>query len=95
MTSLRIRFFALSVLGLHSSRAAPSLSPRSLGRVRADKEYLSSSEAIATYSPSDFTPDGDLSKAVWKQAKWVEFDHDPTGKTENPSIKTRRGGGLE
>jgi hypothetical protein len=50
---------------------------------------LSSSEAVAIYSGSDFAPDGDLSKKVWKDAKWVEFDHDPTGKTENPAIATR------
>jgi hypothetical protein len=55
----------------------------------ADTQYLSNSETIATYSASDFVPDGDLSKAVWKRAKWIEFDHDPTGKTENPAVKTR------
>jgi hypothetical protein len=51
--------------------------------------YLSSSEAVATYSHADFAPNGDLSKRFWKDAKWVEFDRDPTGKTENSSIKTR------
>ena len=54
-----------------------------------DNAYLSSSETTAMYSPSDFTPDGDLTKTIWKRAKWAEFDHDPTGKTENPAIKTR------
>src|SRR6185312_16616576 len=56
---------------------------------QADKEYSSNIEATATHSASDFAVDGDLSKAVWKKAKWVEFDHDPTGKTENAAIKTR------
>jgi Carbohydrate family 9 binding domain-like len=52
-------------------------------------QYLSSAETIATYSANDFAVDGNLSKAVWKHAKWIEFDHDPAGKTENPSVKTR------
>jgi Carbohydrate family 9 binding domain-like len=59
------------------------------GSAQNDTVYLSSSETTATHSPSDFTPDGDLSKTVWKRAKWAEFDHDPTGKTENPAIVTR------
>jgi len=54
-----------------------------------DHEYLSHCETVATFSASDFAPDGALSKAAWKRARWVEFDHDPTGKTENPSVKTR------
>ena len=53
------------------------------------KQYLNSIETTATYSASDFAVDGDLSKAAWKKAKWTEFDHDPTGKTENPTVKTR------
>jgi hypothetical protein len=56
---------------------------------QTDNQYLSSSEAVATYSHDDFAPDGNLSKKEWKDAKWVEFDRDPSGKTENPSIKTR------
>src|ERR1700760_4420885 len=53
------------------------------------KQYLSDSATEATHSATDFMPDGDLSKPVWKKAKWVEFDHDPTGKTENPAVATR------
>jgi hypothetical protein len=56
--------------------------------VSTDKEYSSSVETTAAYSAGDFAIDGDLSKAAWKKAKWAEFDHDPTGKTENPSVKT-------
>jgi Carbohydrate family 9 binding domain-like len=56
---------------------------------QASNQYLSSVETIATYSANDFAVDGNLSKAVWKHAKWIEFDHDPTGKTENPPVKTR------
>jgi Carbohydrate family 9 binding domain-like len=56
---------------------------------QSESQYLNSTETVATYSGSDFAIDGDLSKKVWKQAKWIEFDHDPTGKTENASVKTR------
>jgi hypothetical protein len=59
------------------------------GSGQGDAQYLSSSEAVATYSSQDFVPDGLLSKAIWNRAKWVEFDHDPTGKTENAAVKTR------
>ena len=88
MTSLRIRFFALSVAATLALGFAARIFAQS-GPGQNDNSYLSSSETVATYSPNDFTPDGDLSKAVWKRAKWVEFDHDPTGKTEHPAIKTR------
>ena len=37
----------------------------------------------------DFAPDGDLSKKIWKQAKWVEFDHDMSGKTKLANAATR------
>jgi len=56
---------------------------------QASNQYLSSVETIATYSANDFAVNGNLSKAVWKHAKWIAFDHDPTGKTENPPLKTR------
>jgi hypothetical protein len=55
----------------------------------AASPYLNNVEAIATYSSSDFSVDGNLSKTAWERAKWVEFDHDPTGTKENPSVKTR------
>jgi alpha-galactosidase len=56
---------------------------------RTENQYLNSVETSAKYSPSDFSIDGNLSKDNWKHARWVEFDHDPTGKAENPAIKTR------
>ena len=90
MTSLRIRF-AFLTLAVTIALAATTQSSAQSGSAQNDNAYLSSSEAIATYSTSDSAPDGDLSKAIWKQAKWVEFDHDPTGKTENPAIATRVG----
>jgi hypothetical protein len=56
---------------------------------QVESQYLSSVETTAQYSASDFAVDGNLSKPFWERAKWIEFDHDPTGKMENPSVKTR------
>jgi hypothetical protein len=83
-TSSVLLLLAASLLldaGSHVFAQAPSPS--------TDGQYFSSCETTATYSTTDFAPDGNLSKKMWKDAKWAEFDHDPTGKTENPSIKTR------
>jgi cellulose/xylan binding protein with CBM9 domain len=65
-----------------------------LGSVRSltaqnEDQYLSKIEAAAKYSAIDFTPDGDLSKKTWSHARWTEFDHDATGKIENPAVRTR------
>ncbi|HEY4906567.1 MAG TPA: carbohydrate-binding family 9-like protein [Candidatus Acidoferrum sp.] len=59
------------------------------GSAQSENAYLGSIETVSTYSASDSAPDGDLSKDLWNRAKWVEFDHDPTGKTENPAVRTR------
>jgi cellulose/xylan binding protein with CBM9 domain len=40
-------------------------------------------------APTDFLPDGELSKAPWKQAQWVEFDHDASGRLHYPEATTR------
>jgi alpha-galactosidase len=37
---------------------------------------------------TDFVPDGNLSKKVWKDASWIEFAHDASGKIENPAVRT-------
>ena len=88
MTSSRARLVSLSLVATIALTVATYTFAQSAA-VQNDNQYLSSSETVATYSSNDFALDGDLSKAAWKQAKWVEFDHDPTGKTENPMIKTR------
>jgi Carbohydrate family 9 binding domain-like len=88
MTSSRASLVSLSLVATIALTVATYTFAQSAA-VQNDNQYLSSSETVATYSSNDFALDGDLSKAAWKQAKWVEFDHDPTGKTENPMIKTR------
>jgi cellulose/xylan binding protein with CBM9 domain len=87
MTSLRISLTLLLVAASVALAAAGFCGQSA--PVQNDNVYLSSSEAVATYSTSDSVPDGDLSKNIWKRAKWIGFDHDPTGKTEIAGIKTR------
>jgi hypothetical protein len=88
MTSSRTSLAFLSVAATVALTVATYTFAQS-APAQNDNQYLSSSEIVATYLSSDFVPDGNLSKAAWKKAKWVEFDHDPTGKTENPLIETR------
>jgi hypothetical protein len=88
MSSLRIKFAFLSLAATIAIASTVRTSAQ-VGSPQNDTSYLSSSETVATYSAGDSAPDGDLSKEIWKRAKWVEFDHDPTGKTENPAIVTR------
>jgi hypothetical protein len=88
MTLSRIRIVCLSVATTAALAIAVCAFAHSASGL-ADDQYLNNIEASAKYSATDFAVDGNLSKPVWKTASWVEFDHDPTGKTENPSIKTR------
>lgn len=66
-----------------SPRASFGQSPES-----SDQTYSSSIVAIAKRAARDFSPDGNLSKQVWKQAKWVEFEHDLSGKSNHPNAAT-------
>jgi Carbohydrate family 9 binding domain-like len=87
MTVIQKSFLViLASIGLVASGGLASLPVAGQAAANA---YSSNSEAVATYSASDFAVDGNLSKRVWEHAKWVEFDHDPTGKKENPTVKTR------
>lgn len=88
MTFSKISFY-LASLGVAAALAVTAHAFVQSASSPADNPYSSNIETVATYSPSDFAPDGNLSKTAWTKAKWTEFDHDPTGKTENPAIKTR------
>jgi hypothetical protein len=88
MTAPRIPIILLSILAGVGLCAASSSLERSVS-AQGENPYSSDAETAATYSRHDFVPDANLSKDVWKQAKWVEFDRDPTGKTENPSVRTQ------
>lgn len=56
--------------------------------VQVDQTYSSSVQAEAKRSATDFSPDGGLSADVWKNAVWVAFDHDLTGKSKYPGSLT-------
>src|SRR5580765_7050296 len=77
-------FTVLLTAMLLSPRASFGQSPES-----SDQTYSSSIVAIAKRAARDFSPDGNLSKQVWKRAKWVEFEHDLSGKFNHPNAVTR------
>jgi hypothetical protein len=54
--------------------------------------YTSDVRANSRFTGRDFTPDGDLSKAVWKQAEWVKFNHDMSGNRTYPQAETQVAG---
>ena len=55
----------------------------------ADAVYKATATLEAKHSPSDFLPDANLHKKIWKQARWIDFDHTMDGKTSLPAEKTR------
>ena len=57
--------------------------------LKTDQAYSSDIQTEAKWSSADFTPDGNLAKKVWEEAKWVEFDHDVSGKLKHPGALTR------
>jgi Carbohydrate family 9 binding domain-like len=44
--------------------------------------YLSSKTIEASRLIEEFAPDGNLAKAAWREAKWVQFHRDMSGKRE-------------
>ena len=41
------------------------------------------------FSATDFKPDGNLSKKIWRRAAWTMFDRDASGKVAYPDAQTR------
>src|SRR5580765_7537073 len=60
-----------------------------LSALNEDEAYSSHLRVEARHTAKDFPPDGDLSKEVWKKSKWIEFDHNPSGKSAYPGAATR------
>jgi hypothetical protein len=54
----------------------------------AHPPYTSHARIISKFFPKDFTPDGNVAKAVWRRADWARFDHDMTGRRLYPQAKT-------
>lgn len=42
-----------------------------------NRGYKSHSRIISRRTPEDFTPDGNLAKPAWREARWARFDDDP------------------
>ncbi len=55
----------------------------------SQQTYTSDVHFSVKRSPVDVPPDGDLSKAFWKKADFVEFDQDAWGKSHYPEVSTR------
>jgi alpha-galactosidase len=55
----------------------------------ADSPYTSNAITHSRFVGRDFVPDGDLSKEEWRQAEWVRFDHDMSGKRTYPQAETQ------
>ena len=51
--------------------------------------YASDLKIAAERSPDEFTLDGHLEKPAWKQARWEDFDHDASGNSHYPDLRTR------
>lgn len=51
--------------------------------------YTSDALVSASASPHDFDLNGSLEQTVWQRARWVEFDHDMSGKQTYPESRTR------
>src|ERR1051326_872067 len=55
----------------------------------SERVYTSTQQLPEKRTSTDFVPDGDLSKASWNPADFVEFDHDASGKLRYPEISNR------
>lgn len=61
----------------------------SLASNTLQEPYASEMRLTIERCPVDFAVDGDLSKASWKRAESVEFDHDAFGQLHHPELSTR------
>jgi alpha-galactosidase len=69
--------------------ACVQLAPASPPGNAAQEPYTSEVTLTIKRCPVDFGVDGDLSKASWKLAESVEFDHDAFGQLHHPELSTR------
>ncbi len=73
---------------------SPGLSRREVNALLTEAEgrpsmsYTSNARIISKRSPTDFVPDGNLDKEVWKTANWVHLDHDMSGQKSYPQSAT-------
>jgi hypothetical protein len=69
---------------------SPGLSRRDVNALMAEVEgrdsmsYTSNAHMTSKFSPTDFVPDGNLDKEVWKSADWVHVGSDMSGQKDYP-----------
>lgn len=61
------------------------------GAQTSTASYTSDARIDAKRAAADFITDGNLGKKAWKDANWVEFSHNISGKADNPQQATRVG----
>jgi hypothetical protein len=56
--------------------------------MKDESRYFSSKTIEANRLIEEFAPDGNLAKAAWREAKWVQFNRDMSGVREFPQAAT-------
>jgi len=56
--------------------------------MNAPNPYQSNLSVTSRFSPEDFVPDGNLTKTVWQDAEWVNFDRDTFSQRPFPEAET-------
>lgn len=92
----RMRSAVYDSMSINQCQGVPSprLSRREINALLAESEgrqsmsYTSNIRIISKFSPTDFAPDGNLQKEVWKTADWVRMDHGTSGNKQYPQSAT-------
>ena len=82
-------FWKTIVISLCGAAIFSSLPQSSPIAGNSQQTYASESHFSVKRSSIDVAPDGDLSKAFWKNSDFVEFDQDAWGKSHYPEVSTR------
>jgi Carbohydrate family 9 binding domain-like len=80
-------FLALAILVLAATMIR-SLGAREEGIMTENSPYESNTQIESQLLSEDFTPDGNLEKEIWRQAAWVRFDQDMSGRRNFPQSET-------
>ncbi len=86
----RARLALISMLVVLGVVAAGKLQRGAPGEkaMSKDSPYLSNQLINARKAAADFDPDGNLAKTAWKHAKWIQFEHDMSGRKKFPEAAT-------
>jgi Carbohydrate family 9 binding domain-like len=56
---------------------------------QSDSGYVAEVSVESRRAPSDFAPDANLNKKVWKRARWIRFSHSMSGSPDYPDEATQ------